>query len=109
MTNRTAVVVEQLGLAPAGVFYPTHGRIDANPYGLHLAHPDASQAVTDYVVRPRIVGKHGHTHPLLTLVSLVGGVLAFGLPGLVAGPLIVSLFAATLRIYERHAASRAPG
>ena len=38
-------------------------------------------AVTDYVVRPRLVGKHGHTHPLLTLISLVGGVLAFGLPG----------------------------
>jgi predicted PurR-regulated permease PerM len=65
-------------------------------------------AVTDYVVRPRLVGKHGHTHPLLTLISLVGGVLAFGLPGLVAGPLIISLFAATLRIYERHAPARAP-
>jgi predicted PurR-regulated permease PerM len=63
-------------------------------------------AVTDYVVRPRLVGKRGHTHPLLTLISLVGGVLAFGLPGLVAGPLIVSLFAATLRIYERHAAGQ---
>jgi predicted PurR-regulated permease PerM len=58
-------------------------------------------ATTDYVIRPRLVGKRGHTHPLLTLISLVGGVLAFGLPGLVAGPVIVSLFAATLRIYER--------
>jgi predicted PurR-regulated permease PerM len=58
-------------------------------------------ALSDYVVRPKLVGKKDHTHPLLTLISLVGGVLAFGLPGLVAGPLIVSLFAATLRIYER--------
>jgi predicted PurR-regulated permease PerM len=65
-------------------------------------------ALTDYVVRPRLAGKGGHTHPLLTLISLVGGVLAFGLPGLVAGPLIVSLFAATLRIYERDVALRTP-
>jgi hypothetical protein len=47
--HRTAVAVEQMGLAPAGVFYPTHGRIDPNPYGLALAHPAASQAVTAYV------------------------------------------------------------
>ncbi len=65
-------------------------------------------ATTDYVIRPRLVGTRGHTHPLLTLISLVGGVLAFGLPGLVAGPLIVSLFAATLRIYERDLASQGP-
>jgi predicted PurR-regulated permease PerM len=60
-------------------------------------------ALSDYVVRPRLVGKRADTHPLLTLVSLVGGVLSLGLPGLVAGPVIVSLFAATVRIYERHA------
>jgi predicted PurR-regulated permease PerM len=65
-------------------------------------------ALSDYVVRPWLVGKRRHTHPLLTLISLVGGVLAFGLPGLVAGPLIVSLFAATLRIYERDVALQVP-
>jgi predicted PurR-regulated permease PerM len=65
-------------------------------------------AATDYVIRPALVGKKGHTHPLLTLISLIGGVLAFGLPGLVAGPLIVSLFAATLRIYERDVALQTP-
>jgi hypothetical protein len=49
LRHRTAVAVEQMGLAPAGVFYPTHGKIDPNPYGLALAHPAASQAVTAYL------------------------------------------------------------
>jgi predicted PurR-regulated permease PerM len=92
---------------PAGLYLITTGHVAWGVFewvwGLL-----AVMAATDYVVRPRLVGKNGHTHPLLTLISLVGGVLAFGLPGLVAGPLIVSLFAATLRIYEGHVASQAP-
>jgi len=51
LTHRNAVFIEQMGLAPREVFYPTHGAIDDNPYGLRLAHPAASQAVTNYVVR----------------------------------------------------------
>jgi hypothetical protein len=47
--HRSAVARVQLGLTPDEVFYPTHGRIDDNPYGLRLTHPAASQAVTAYV------------------------------------------------------------
>jgi hypothetical protein len=50
LRHRNAVFVEQMGLARREVFYPTHGAIDDNPYGLRLAHPGASQAVTNYVV-----------------------------------------------------------
>jgi hypothetical protein len=49
LAHRDAVFVQQMGLAPGMVFYPTHGGIDANPFGIRLAHPAASQAVTDYV------------------------------------------------------------
>ena len=55
--------------------------------------------VADYVVRPRLVGKS--EHPLLTLLALLGGLEVFGLPGLIVGPIVMSLFLATLRIYER--------
>lgn len=58
-------------------------------------------AATDYVIRPFLVGSRGHTHPLLALVSLLGGISVFGLPGLIAGPVIMSLFVAILQIYER--------
>ena len=55
--------------------------------------------VCDYVVRPRLVGKE--EHPLLTLLALLGGLEVFGLPGLLVGPILMALFLAILRIYER--------
>jgi predicted PurR-regulated permease PerM len=56
---------------------------------------------SDYVIRPRLVGKRGHGHPLLMLVSLVGGIEVMGLAGLIVAPILMSLFVAVLRIYER--------
>jgi predicted PurR-regulated permease PerM len=58
-------------------------------------------ALSDYVIRPRLVGGPGHGHPLLMLVALLGGLEAFGLAGLIVGPILMSLFLAALRIYER--------
>ncbi|WP_394822644.1 AI-2E family transporter [Pendulispora albinea] len=57
--------------------------------------------LSDYFIRPRLVGGHGHGHPLLMLVALLGGIEVFGLAGLIAGPIVMSLFLAALRIYER--------
>lgn len=58
-------------------------------------------SLADYVIRPRIVGRSGHGHPLLTLIALLGGIEVFGLPGLVIAPIVMSLFVAAFRIYER--------
>jgi predicted PurR-regulated permease PerM len=57
--------------------------------------------VCDYVIRPRLVGSKGKGHPLLMLVGLLGGIEVFGLTGLIVGPVLMSLFVAILRIYER--------
>ena len=57
-------------------------------------------AANDYVVRPRLVGR-GEGHPLLMLVALIGGISVFGIAGVIVGPVIMSLFVATARIYER--------
>jgi hypothetical protein len=51
LKHRNAVAMQQMGLAAGEVFYPTHGKIDDNPYGIRLAHPAASQAMTAYVWR----------------------------------------------------------
>jgi predicted PurR-regulated permease PerM len=57
--------------------------------------------VSDYVVRPRLVGGHGSMPALLTFAALFGGVEVFGLIGLIVGPLCMSLAVALLRIYVR--------
>lgn len=57
-------------------------------------------AVSDYVVRPRLVGSKGQVHPLPLLVSLLGGVEMFGLMGVIIGPILMSLCLSVLKIYE---------
>lgn len=58
-------------------------------------------ASNDYVIRPRLVGRSGKAHPLLMLVGLIGGITVFGVAGVIVGPILMSLFVATARIYER--------
>jgi predicted PurR-regulated permease PerM len=58
-------------------------------------------AGNDYVIRPRLVGSREDAHPLLTLVSLIGGISVFGVAGVIVGPVALSLFLASARIYER--------
>ncbi|MGH7270319.1 MAG: AI-2E family transporter, partial [Polyangiaceae bacterium] len=68
-------------------------------------------ALNDYVIRPRLVGRADASdggqdaHPLLTLVSLIGGISLFGIAGVIVGPIIMSLFVASARIYERERAA----
>jgi predicted PurR-regulated permease PerM len=58
-------------------------------------------SLVDYVIRPRIVGARSKGHPLLTLIALLGGIEVFGLVGLVIGPVVMSVFVAAFRLYER--------
>jgi predicted PurR-regulated permease PerM len=57
--------------------------------------------LSDYVIRPSLVGGHGHVPTLLTFISLFGGVEVFGLMGLIVGPVIASVALALLRTYDR--------
>lgn len=50
VSHRLTVFVEQMGLSDRGLFYPTHGVIDRNPFGLEIAHPQASKALIGYVL-----------------------------------------------------------
>ena len=59
----------------------------------------------DYVVRPRLVGEEGMP-PILTFLSLFGGLETMGLAGLIAGPVIMALSVSVLRLYARE--DRAP-
>jgi len=68
----------------------------------------AVTSLADYVIRPRIVGARGHGHPLLTLIALLGGIEVFGLAGLVIAPIVMSVFVAAFRLYEREVRGAAP-
>jgi predicted PurR-regulated permease PerM len=55
----------------------------------------------DYWLRPRLMRNHMRLHELLVLISVFGGIEAFGAVGLLVGPMFVAMFVALLRIYER--------
>jgi len=61
---------------------------------------------SDYVIRPQLVGDESMP-TLLVFVALFGGIEAFGLPGLIIGPLIMALGVAVLRLYAREHTSTA--
>lgn len=53
------------------------------------------------MIRPRLIGGGNRAHPLLTLVAILGGISVFGIAGVIVGPVVMSLFVASARIYER--------
>ncbi|HTV24764.1 MAG TPA: AI-2E family transporter [Polyangiaceae bacterium] len=57
--------------------------------------------LSDYVIRPRLVGGSGHIPTLLTFIALFGGVEVFGVLGLIIGPVIAAVALALLRTYDR--------
>ena len=59
--------------------------------------------VSDYIIRPRLVGGEGSMPALITFAALFGGVEVFGLKGLILGPVLMSLAVAVLRIYAEEA------
>ncbi|HMJ55570.1 MAG TPA: AI-2E family transporter [Polyangiaceae bacterium] len=62
--------------------------------------------LTDYLIRPRLVGAEGDLPVLLTFVALFGGVEVFGVVGLILGPLLMSIAISLLRIYARESEAR---
>ncbi len=62
--------------------------------------------VSDYVIRPRLVGRGGSMPALFTFAALLGGVEAFGLIGLLIGPLLMALAISTLRTYAAETTGR---
>jgi predicted PurR-regulated permease PerM len=58
--------------------------------GLALVHP------VDNLLRPAIVAHTTKLNGLLVLIGLIGGVQAFGAPGLLLGPVLISVAAGLL-------------
>ncbi|MCF6277044.1 MAG: AI-2E family transporter [Candidatus Magasanikbacteria bacterium] len=56
----------------------------------------------DNLLRPIIVGKDTGLHPLIVLLSTLGGLLIFGISGFIIGPVIAALFLSIITIYKEY-------
>lgn len=55
--------------------------------------------VVDNVVRPMVLRGRQEMHPLISLLAILGGLAAFGIPGVFLGPLVASLAISVLDIW----------
>jgi predicted PurR-regulated permease PerM len=55
----------------------------------------------DNLLRPALVGKGAKLHPLIVLLSALGGIQIFGFIGFLVGPVIFSILAALIELYPR--------
>jgi len=62
--------------------------------------------LVDNVVKPFLIKGDIQMHGAVVFFALIGGIAAFGMIGLLVGPLAVALFLATLRIWQRDFAPR---
>jgi len=58
-------------------------------------------SMVDNLLRPLLISTRTKIHPLLLFFAVLGGIQVFGLIGLVAGPMIVTLFLTLIEIYVR--------
>jgi predicted PurR-regulated permease PerM len=54
----------------------------------------------DNVIKPMLLRGSARIHPLLGFLSIIGGVLAFGVFGFLIGPVVLSLVLSAIRIYR---------
>lgn len=57
-------------------------------------------SLVDNLARPMLIGKRAKMHPLLTFLTVLGGIFIFGIKGIIFGPLILSLTITILHIYQ---------
>jgi predicted PurR-regulated permease PerM len=86
-----------LVLAPAIAFLFFSGAT-ASGFGL-LAWGVGAVGLVDNFLGPRLVGRGMQLHPLIILLSVLGGIAFFGPVGLIMGPLTVSFLFALFEVY----------
>jgi len=92
------LVGSPLGWLPACAYLLLQDRTGA-ALGL-LAYCTIVVSGSDNVVKPLILRGSARIHPLLGFLSIIGGVLAFGVFGFLIGPVVLSLVLSAIRIYR---------
>lgn len=87
-----------LVLIPAILFLFLTGKIISG-FGL-LVWGAGAVGIIDNFLGPKLVGQRMQVHPMIILLSVLGGIVFFGPIGFLLGPLIMSLFFALFEIYS---------
>ncbi len=56
----------------------------------------------DNIVRPKFAGEKSRIHPLIILITMIGGIKIFGFIGIIAGPIIYALAAGITKLYFKY-------
>jgi predicted PurR-regulated permease PerM len=92
------IVGSPLGWIPACVYLALQGRTGP-ALGL-LVFSTLIVSGSDNVIKPMLLRGSARIHPLLGFLSIIGGVLAFGVFGFLIGPVVLSLVLSAIRIYR---------
>jgi predicted PurR-regulated permease PerM len=85
---------------PVGIILLASGHLAAGIFEL-LWGALIIGVLSDYVIRPKLVGSGEQVPALMTFISLFGGVEVFGIIGLIIGPVVAAVALALLRTYDR--------
>jgi predicted PurR-regulated permease PerM len=56
--------------------------------------------IADYILRPKLVGTRIKMNDLLVFIAIFGGIEAYGILGIILGPIAVAVLLSLLRIYQ---------
>jgi predicted PurR-regulated permease PerM len=87
-----------LSIVPAVIYLLLTGHIAA-AIGLAIWGAVAVGLI-DNLVGPKIIGSRTQLHPLLVLISVLGGLQVFGFVGFLLGPIIMAIFVALVDMYR---------
>jgi predicted PurR-regulated permease PerM len=87
-----------IALIPAVIFLFVTGN---TPEAIGLAIWGAvAVGLVDNFIGPRLVGSSTKLHPVLVLLSILGGLKFFGIIGFLIGPIIMAIFVAMIEMYR---------
>jgi predicted PurR-regulated permease PerM len=91
----TALVWAPVGIVMIILGHPAQG------IGILLWSAVVVVFIADYILRPKLVGTRLRMNDLLVFIAIFGGIEAFGILGVVLGPIAMAVLLSLLRIYQR--------
>jgi predicted PurR-regulated permease PerM len=87
-----------LSIVPAVIFLLITGQVPA-AIGLAIWGLVAVGLVDNFI-GPKLIGGSTKLHPVLVLLSIIGGIQFFGILGFLIGPIIMAIFVSMVEMYR---------